>query len=78
LRPDLDSTSKNLQEMICLTQVEKKSYILLNRVMKNDDSDGSIYIYLYIQLIDTNHILRYMLFIRHLTEYYIHTKLFFF
>jgi len=34
LRPDLDSTSKNLQEMICLTQVEKKNYILLNRVIE--------------------------------------------
>jgi len=33
LRPDLDSAPKNLQEMICLTQVEKKSYILLNRVI---------------------------------------------
>jgi len=39
--------------------------------MKKDENDDSIYIYIYIQLIDImldcNHILDYTLFIRHLT-----------
>jgi len=42
-------------------------------IMKDDESGGSIYTYLHIQLIDTNHVrlqlyfkLRYILFIRHL------------